>query len=37
MLTCDCGANPDDPTDTHTPDCIHHHLPDDDPSDHHDQ
>jgi hypothetical protein len=36
MLTCDCGANQDDPTDAHAPDCIHHQLPTDDPSDHHD-
>lgn len=34
MLTCDCGAEPDE---THTPGCISHELPTDDPSDHYGQ
>jgi hypothetical protein len=34
MLTCDCGAEPDEP---HAANCIHHQLPTDNPSDHYDQ
>jgi hypothetical protein len=37
MLTCDCGADPKDPTAPHSPSCIRHQLPDDDPSDHYGQ
>ncbi|WP_158713902.1 hypothetical protein [Streptomyces seoulensis] len=38
MLTCDCDATPEErAAGIHGPDCIHHTLPADDPSDHYGQ
>ncbi|MFJ3043547.1 hypothetical protein [Streptomyces tendae] len=38
MLTCDCGATPEDQADgIHGPDCISHTGTPDDPSDHYGQ